>query len=155
MELYDNIVEHRPEEDYNDFVSRRRNNKKSIRTKVTTLKDNGEVVSEILGTNDDESSSFDGNEQKSEVEVESNFTNSTDDNTVVKVEQKETTKIDTKKEVEQKDKNNNINKVIEDKTVFGMKPVYGYTVFAVIALVGIAATVKILKNNKLNKIKLK
>lgn len=160
MELFDNIVEQKPEEDYNDFVNRRRTNKKSIRTKVTTLKDDGEIVSEILGTNGASSDEFDlssadgskDSNEEQKVEVKSSL-NATDDNTNNTNTTTETKQIENDK-IKKDDAKVKSNMGDENKTVFGMKPVYGYTCIAVITLVGIAATVKILKNNKLNKLKL-
>jgi len=161
VELYENIIENKPvneADDYNDFVNRRRNNKKSIRTKVTTLMENGEVHSEIMGTKNDEElkSSNDGNnENKANINVQENneqnvssFQNATDDNNVnsgtTESQKKDNVKSDTTKDTDTKNKN------IEDKTVLGMKPIYGYSMITVIALVGIVAAVKVFKNkNKL------
>jgi len=166
VELYENIIDKpiNEHEDYNDFVNRRRTNKKSIRTKVTTLKEDGEVVSEILGTNGSSNDEFDLSsadgvkaeiETQQQNEVKSNVQNATDDNNfgsgnTKPQQQKDNINPDTKNNSDTKKSSS--KKYEENKTVFGMKPLYGYTCMAVIALVGIAATVKILKNKSAKKL---
>lgn len=151
MELYDNIIENNPvneSEDYNDFVNRRRSNKKSIRTKVTTLMENGEVHSEVMGTNVSEenvnvnTSSCNGSNASGDVDEKVSNASYVND-------KEELDKGTGDKEKETKSTNIKNNDVKgEENTVFGMKPVYGYTLVTIVALVGIVAAVKILKNNK-------
>lgn len=147
-------------EDYNDFLNRRRNNKKSIRTKVTTLKENGEVVSEILGTTISENelsesinSENKNNEQKSSADGESisenisNFQNTINDNDTNTNTNNENINNKDVKVNDVKSDNKEVN-TENDKTILGMKPIYGYSLITIIALVGITAAVKIFKNKK-------
>lgn len=165
MELNENILELENSvvnetEDYNDFVNRRRNNKKSIRTKVTTLMENGEVHSEVMGTkiseeelnsdlniekNEESKSSADGSNDN---EVVSNIENNNNDNNInggnTESPKKDNVEPNAKKDNDTKSKSDKD----EDRTVLGMKPIYGYSLITIISLVAITAAVKIFKNNK-------
>lgn len=173
MEVNENILDlEKPvneTEDYNDFVTRMKGAKKSIRTKVTTLMENGEVHSEVMGTTVSEEqlksntsvNAENVNEQKSSADGSnndeniSNFQNTIDDGNAINSNNAEPSKKDNIEPNTKKDNSTESKKSDdENRTILGMKPIYGYSLITIIALVGITAAVKIFKNNTSKKISL-